>query len=581
MRWDIRRHGLSSISPAPPSENPLALILLLVTANTDVGNLDLLLRLMFPLLKVRSDAPTGRHGGLCLGERLRRSDRSQKESHCKRQRYARQTDISGDAMGDLPLAVNLAPRAARRNNVQDMIGTPRRSRVSGSYEGRTMLLSKRLATSPGLLASSLANRVRVDSLLRNSIYVMGTTVVTAASGYLFWLIAAHAYPADDVGLASALIGTMMLASAVVSFGTVPMLIQVLPRRETGYQWSLTLNAVLGAGIVGSLLTGIIAAALLPQLSPKLIPIGHEAAYTITLISGVPLVTLVDLLSATFVAERAAGSALVQTAVLGALRIPFLMLPVLLRLTGALMICASWNLAAGTGVIGGALLVSRLRRSYRLAIRGIWTQVRSVLSSLAGQQLISLGALLPTYLLPVIVTARLSPTENAYFYTTWRVGSLFFVVSSSVGVALFAEGSYEPSSIAHKARNSVLIIGSLLVPASLVAVLGGHLILSTFGPLYALNGYLLLMILVASAAPDAISNVYVAVLRVQRRLRGAALLNLGMAALTLILAWVLLPSLGIAGAGWAWLIAQIAGSAVVGFHLMAAGIHWKGESRRGL
>jgi O-antigen/teichoic acid export membrane protein len=114
-----------------------------------------------------------------------------------------------------------------------------------------------------------------------------------------------------------------------------------------------------------------------------------------------------------------------------------------------------------------------------------------------------------------------------------------------------------------------------------ALLGGHLILSTFGPAYALNGYALLAILIASAVPDAITNVYIAVLRVQRRLRRAAMLNLSMAALTLILAWILLPRLGIAGGGWAWLIAQTAGSVVVVVAcLMAAGAGWKRRYRRG-
>jgi O-antigen/teichoic acid export membrane protein len=398
---------------------------------------------------------------------------------------------------------------------------------------------------------------------------MSSTVVTAASGYLYWTVVTHIYPPEDVGLASALIGTVMLASTIASLGTVPTLIQMLPRCEAGYQWSLTFNAVLVASTVASVLTGSIAALLLPQLSPRLMIAGQQTGYTISLVVGVLLITLVDLLDAVFVAERAAGSALAQTTVFGVLRIPFVVLPLLLGMTGALVICISWSLAAGAGVVGGALLVPRLGRSYRLAIRGIGRQVRSILSSLAGQQFISLGALAPVYLLPVIVTARLSPTENAYFYTTWQVGSIFFVVSASVGVSLLAEGSHEPSSVVAKARDSALIIGVLLVPAMLFALLGGHLILSTFGPAYALNGYALLVILIASAVPDAITNVCIAVLRVQRRLRRAAMLNLSMAVLTLILAWMLLPRLGIAGAGWAWLIAQTAGSVLVLAWLMAA------------
>jgi Na+-driven multidrug efflux pump len=56
------------------------------------------------------------------------------------------------------------------------------------------------------------------------------------------------------------------------------------------------------------------------------------------------------------------------------------------------------------------------------------------------------------------------------------------------------------------------------------------------------------------------------LRVQGRLRAAAALNVGMAIVALGLAWALLPPLGIAGAGWAWLASQVAGCLAVGLAL---------------
>lgn len=441
-----------------------------------------------------------------------------------------------------------------------------------------MIVRRQLGTSARPAESVLAHRLRVDSLLRNSVYVMATSALTGASGYLYWIIAARMYPAHEVGLASALIGTMMLAATLATLGIGPTLIQVLPRRQSGYQWSLTLNAVLATGMLASLATGSVAAILLPFLSPRLAVVGHHSGYTLALIAGVALLTLASLLDSMFTAERAAGKMLARTAMFALLRIPLLVGPILLGQAGALVICMSWILAAGASLIGGALLVPRLGRAYRLARQGIVTQMRSMLSLVAGHQLISLGAMAPIYLLPVIVVARLSLAENAYFYTSWQVGSLFFMVSPSVAVALLAEGSHNPDNLMHKARSSVLIIAALLCPVMLVAILGGRLILSMFGPSYALNGYSLLVILVASAIPDAITNVYVAMLRVRKRLAWAASLNLGMATLTLALSWLLLPRLGIAGAGWAWLAAQTAGTVVVIAHVLLAGSR-SGAGRR--
>jgi len=172
-------------------------------------------------------------------------------------------------------------------------------------------------------------------------------------------------------------------------------------------------------------------------------------------------------------------------------------------------------------------------------------------------------LAPMYLLPIFVIARLSPTENAYYYTTSMISAAFFMISSAVAVALFAEGSHDRDSILHKTRFSAIVIGILLCPVVIATLLGGRYILLLFGPVYAEHGLLLLTILTIAAVPDAVTNIYVSVLRVQRRLRYAALFNLGMAIFTLTLAWVLLPALNIAGVGWAFLIAQGTGSLVAG------------------
>ena len=49
------------------------------------------------------------------------------------------------------------------------------------------------------------HRARSDSLIRNSLYLMASTVVTAGLGYVFWSIAAHAFTSREVGTSSAVI----------------------------------------------------------------------------------------------------------------------------------------------------------------------------------------------------------------------------------------------------------------------------------------------------------------------------------------------------------------------------------------
>jgi O-antigen/teichoic acid export membrane protein len=433
---------------------------------------------------------------------------------------------------------------------------------------------------PWLLARSLVHRVHRDSLVRNAIFIMGTGVATAGFGYLYWILAAHAYSVYDVGLASALISAMTLASTVANLGVGSTLVQTLPRRESGHEWSLTLNAGLAIGILAGLLAGGIVVVVLPLFSPQFAIVEHQAGYAFTLLVGVPIMTLSTLLDQAFVAERASINMLIRNLAVAVLKIPLMVLPViLLAHVGALGILLSGVLAMAVMLSGGMLLlIPRLRRAYRLAVRGIVGQIHSMLSSLAGHYFINLGGLTSQYLLPVFVAVQLSPTDNAYFYTTMKLADFFFMASSAVSVSLFAEGSHAANDLSRKVRSTALITSMIIGPAMLVCFFGGPYIMLVFGPSYALHSQELLRIYVIAAVPDAITNIYISVLRVQRRLRFAAVLNVGMAVITLGLAWIFLPVFGIAGAGWAFLISQTAGTLTAGIDFIRLRFHRSSSDR---
>src|SRR6266849_7629131 len=354
--------------------------------------------------------------------------------------------------------------------------------------------------SPWLLMHSVIHRLYSDSLLRNSIFIMGTTVVTSAIGYLYWVVAAHVYSAHDIGLASAFISIMTLTSTFANVGIGYALVQTLPRREAGHAWSLTLNISMSVGILISLLGGIIVALVLPFLSSQFAVAKDSTASTLIFIVGVAIWTIGTLLDQIFVAERATGNMAIRNAAFALLK---LLLMVLLVQIGALGIFFSWILAtAATVIFAGLVLVPRLKRSYRFALKGMVKQIRPMFSLFAGHHFISIGGILPVYLLPVFVAVRLSVADNAYFYTTWMMGSLFFMVAPSVATSLFSEGSHAVSDVTRKARASLMIIGIILGPIILVFLFGGRYIMSFFGPSYPQHGLSLLTLIAISAVPDA-------------------------------------------------------------------------------
>jgi hypothetical protein len=83
------------------------------------------------------------------------------------------------------------------------------------------------------------DQARSDSLIRNSVFVMASSMVSAAFGYLFWLLAAHLYSPAVVGLTAAVISAATIMLLLASLGVGGTLIQSLPRQPKKTEWSAT------------------------------------------------------------------------------------------------------------------------------------------------------------------------------------------------------------------------------------------------------------------------------------------------------------------------------------------------------
>jgi O-antigen/teichoic acid export membrane protein len=402
---------------------------------------------------------------------------------------------------------------------------------------------------------------RSDSLIRNSVYIMAVTIVTSALGFVFWIVAARRFHASEVGLAAALVSAMTLVSLLSNLGINTALVQMLPRRESGRDWSATLNAGLLCGIASGVVAGALTVVVLPLLSSRFDVLHHSLTYVTIFVAGVALTTATNLLDYACIAERRAEKTLVRNTVFSIVKIPILLMPFVIAL-GAFGIFFSWVVSTAVTVLVAALMVPSLRRRYRLSFDGVSTETRRLGSYIAGHHSINIGNFAPWWLLPVFVTVQVSTTATAYFYATWRICGLLFMISPSVASAFTAEGAHSPEHLWRIAARSQRTIMMLLIPACIVFAAGGHWILQAFGSKYAAAGLPLLLMFTVASIPDSIMDVWVGVLRVEGRLRFGSWLQLGTAALALLMSWFLLPPLGISGAGIGWLASRVVGVLLV-------------------
>jgi len=317
---------------------------------------------------------------------------------------------------------------------------------------------------------SILQRARSDSLIRNSLFIMMSTVVTAGFGYVFWVIAAHVFTRQEVGLGGAVISLCSTVALLTYLGPQAILIERLPASEYSSAWN---TIVFRMCIATTGVTAVVTAAAIPLLitSEDYRIFFNSAAPVLITVAGAAAWTLVNLFSSAFIAARRAGRFLTIQALVSAAKVLFI-IPLAAVGAGSVGVFGAWVASAFVGVAAGiAWLIPGMglgrRRDYhprrRMTAaapekypaprRGGSHRQRSAkargayVRRLLGQHLTSLGGALTPLVMPVLVVVRLGVTLNAYFYITWMMGAIFFTVSPSVATALFAEGVRARSDLA--------------------------------------------------------------------------------------------------------------------------------------
>ena len=129
---------------------------------------------------------------------------------------------------------------------------------------------------------------------------------------------------------------------------------------------------------------------------------------------------------------------------------------------------------------------------------------------------------PNWILPIIVTEMLSPTDNAHWYTLWMMAWVIYIIPISVSQNLFADVSHQPETYRQALRYSIitsLILGTI---AAASAMLLANTLLSLLGASYAIAGTVPLRILSLGVYPAIFIQAYYGICRGKNMLTEAIL-----------------------------------------------------------
>jgi O-antigen/teichoic acid export membrane protein len=158
------------------------------------------------------------------------------------------------------------------------------------------------------------------------------------------------------------------------------------------------------------------------------------------------------------------------------------------------------------------------------------------------------------ILPVLVTALLSSTVNAWFYVAWMIANVIYLFPNALTIVLHAMNSAQPSTLAHKARVTMICGLVITIAANCVLQFAPQQVLGVFGKVYAEQATWTLRILVLAAFPLTIKYHYIAICRIQDRITQAMLGMLPGGLLELAAATLGARLGGLTGLSLGWVVA---------------------------
>lgn len=404
----------------------------------------------------------------------------------------------------------------------------------------------RTAPRPGPTAGT--PRPGPGPLLRNASALMVNTGVSAVLGLGYWLLAAHLYTDQAVGQGSAAIAAMKLLAGLTALTLTGALARFLPvtgARTAGllrrlYLVSSLLVALVATGFVLTLDTWGASYAVLHGWLPSL---GFVAA-----VVGWSLLTLQD---GVLTGLRRAVWVPVGNTVFSVGKLA--LLAVLAGLLPATGVFVSWAAAIALSVLPlGWLVFRRLVPRHVAATAGSARPVtgRELGRFLAGDSTGSLFSLAVVYLLPVVVATQVDAADNAYFYIAATIGSTVNLLAVNMGASLTVEASHDPALLAAHCRAALRRMVRLMLPVCGALFLLAPRILAVFGAGYADAATGLLRLLAVAALLRVLVELYYAMLRARSRTAPLAW-SQGLVCLLVLGGTVLLlPRVGLAGAGLA-------------------------------
>jgi O-antigen/teichoic acid export membrane protein len=391
-------------------------------------------------------------------------------------------------------------------------------------------------------------------LFRNAYLLTMSSGLMALLGLPFWAIAAKRYSAETVGLSSTIVSAMMLISGIAQLGLSGILVRYLPGAATRTRRLIGLSYT--ATIAVSVLAGAMAALTAHAWSPSLNFLALRLPWFVLFVAAVVVWTVFSLQDSVLVGLRQthwiplenAVFAIAKLVLVGAFAVSYPRAGVVLAwIMPGMILIIPVNIAIFARFVPMHLAHSSGAPRWRI------TDLRRLVF---GNYVGNLLAALSSFVIPILVLDELGAARTAYFFVPWTITLGVCLVAANLMTSMVMEVAFVESTLREQTRRVLRAILRSVVPAALCLALLAPYVLRLLGNDYAKHGTLVLRILLIGTIPNAVAAVGLNVARLRHDGRFIALVQGTVAVIFIGVAAVLIPHIGIEGAGVAWLASQV-------------------------
>jgi O-antigen/teichoic acid export membrane protein len=397
-------------------------------------------------------------------------------------------------------------------------------------------------------------------MLRTAYSLMLNTIVNAALGVGFWIVAARLYPAEIVGRDGALISAMAAISALCGMNMNNNIIRFLPsQRARVRRMVLSAYGVSAVAVAGGA-TGFVL--VVPAISHQFAVLSEQQGLAGLYAVSCVFWTIFGLQDVVLTSVRRASWVPIENATYGAAKLA--LLPVFSRFGVADGILLAWIapmlvlLLPVNGMLFGRWLPQHSREP---------AQVGSVFRSGPRDRLIKFVAqdtvatavgMASRTLLPSLAVVVVGSRSAAHFYVPFTIISTLDLLFTNVTTSLVAEGARGEVSLGVLARTTLKRFMPLLLGATVSLIFVAPWVLALFGSEYERGGSSVLRIMAAASAFRAVMMVGIAIARLQRNGLGSLMIQGGSAVLLALFVGVFASLHSLDGVAFAWLAASCCG-----------------------